>query len=316
MRPGERLAQLELRASSNDLALEVEVVTDELEERQRPRHTVDEGDGVVAERRLERRVLEELVECDLRNRLALELDLDAHAGLVGVVLKVGHLGDDLLAHQIRDLRDNPAVAALLHAVGELRDDDRVLASSQLLDVGPRAHDDPAASGPVRVANARATDDDGAGREVGAFDELHEVLDARRWLVDERHDRVDRLREVVRRDVRRHPDCDSCRPVDEQVWKARGKDLRLAARFVVVRAEMDRVGVDIAEHLRGKLREPALRVPLGGRRVVVDRAEVALPVDERDSGERTAARAARWRRRSSSSHAGGTCPSRRRSRGRT
>ena len=75
----ERLAQLELRAAGDDLALEVEVVPDELEERQRPRHAVDERDGVVAERRLQRRVLEELVERDLRDGLALQLDLDAHA---------------------------------------------------------------------------------------------------------------------------------------------------------------------------------------------------------------------------------------------
>ena len=83
---GERLSQLELRAASDDLPLEVEVVADELEERQRPRYAVDQRDGVVAERRLQRRVLEELVERDLRDGLALQLDLDAHARLVGVVL--------------------------------------------------------------------------------------------------------------------------------------------------------------------------------------------------------------------------------------
>src|SRR4029450_8525002 len=41
------LAQLELRTSGDDLALVVEVVLDELEQRERTRHTVDEGDGVV-----------------------------------------------------------------------------------------------------------------------------------------------------------------------------------------------------------------------------------------------------------------------------
>ena len=280
VRAGERLPQLELRAPRDDLALEVEVVADELEERQRPRHAVDERDGVVAERRLERRVLEELVQRDLRHRLALQLDLDAHAGLVGVVLEVGDLGDHLLAHEVGDLRDHAAVAALLHAVRELGDDDRVLPSAQLLDVRAGAHDDPAAAGSVRVADARPADDDGAGREVRALDELHEVLDARGRLVDERDDRVDRLGEVVRRDVRGHSDRDARRSVDEQVREAGRKHLRLAARLVVVRAEVDRVRVDVAEHLRRELREPALGVALGGRRVVVDRAEVPLPVDER------------------------------------
>jgi hypothetical protein len=60
-------------------------VADELEQRQGARHPAHERDGVVAERGLERRVLEQLVEDDLRDRVALELDLDPHPGLVGVV---------------------------------------------------------------------------------------------------------------------------------------------------------------------------------------------------------------------------------------
>ena len=169
VRTGERLAQLELRAPRDDLALEVEVVADELEERQRPRDAVDERDGVVAERRLQRRVLEELVQRDLRHGLALQLDLDPHARLVRVVLEIGDLRDHLLADEVGDLRDHAAVSALLHAVRELGDDDRVLAAAQLLDVRARAHDDPSPAGAIRVADARSADDDAACREVRALD---------------------------------------------------------------------------------------------------------------------------------------------------
>ena len=38
-------------------------------------------------------------------------------------------------------------------------------------MGPRAHDDPAAACAIRVANARAADDDGTGREVRSLDVL-------------------------------------------------------------------------------------------------------------------------------------------------
>ena len=64
VRSCERLAQLVLRTAGDDLLLEVEVVRDELEERERPGHTVDER-HVEAKRRLERGVLEKLVERDL-----------------------------------------------------------------------------------------------------------------------------------------------------------------------------------------------------------------------------------------------------------
>src|SRR6185436_10440741 len=86
------LAQLVLRAAGDDLALELEVVADELKKRERAWDAVDQRDGVVAEGRLQRRVLEELVERDLRHRIALELDLDAHAGAVGVVGEIRDFG--------------------------------------------------------------------------------------------------------------------------------------------------------------------------------------------------------------------------------
>ena len=88
-------------------------------------------------------------------------------GPVGVVGEVGDLGEHLLVDEVGDLLDHAAVAALLHAVRQLGDDDRALAAAQLLDVRACAHHDPAAAGAVGVADPGAADDDRAGREVGA-----------------------------------------------------------------------------------------------------------------------------------------------------
>ena len=71
-----------------------------------------------------------------------------------------------------------------------------------------------------------------------------------------------------------------RAVDEQVREPRRQDERLALGLVVVRAEVDGVRVELAQHLLGEPREARLRVAHRGRRIVVDRAEVALAVDER------------------------------------
>jgi hypothetical protein len=88
VRAGLGFPELVLRSAGDDLALEVEVVAEEVAQRERSRDAVDERHGVVPERHLQRRVLVELVQHDLRNRLALELDLDPHPGLVGQVLDV------------------------------------------------------------------------------------------------------------------------------------------------------------------------------------------------------------------------------------
>ena len=134
-----RLAQLVLRPPGDDLALVVEVVADHLEQAERPRDAVDQRDGVVAERRLQRRVLAELVEDDLRDRVALQLDLDPHAALVqwSAPVGIGISVQDLVVDKVGDLLDHAGVAALLDPVGKLGDDDRRPAAAQLLDVGAR-----------------------------------------------------------------------------------------------------------------------------------------------------------------------------------
>jgi len=65
----------------------------------------------------------------------------------------------------------------------------------------------------------------------------------------------------------------------EVRQRRWKDDRLFERFVEVGLEVDGVPADIGQHLLGQEGEPRLGVSHRGRAVAVDRAEVALPVDE-------------------------------------
>ena len=108
---------------------------------------------------------------------------------------------------------------------------------------------------------------------------HQPLDLHLRVVDVGDRRVDHLAQVVRRDVGRHADGDARGAVDEQVREARGQHERFVARAVVVGREVDRVHVEVAQHLRGDPRQPRLRVAHRGGGIVVDRAKVALAVDE-------------------------------------
>ena len=112
--------QLVLGAPDDDLALVIDVVADDLAQRERARHVVDERHHVDAERGLHRRVLVELVEHDLGNRVALELDHEPHPVAVGLVAQVGDLRDLLVDHEVADLQDQATVAALAHLVRAAR----------------------------------------------------------------------------------------------------------------------------------------------------------------------------------------------------
>ena len=273
-------AQLVLGAPGDDLALVLDVVLDQLAQAEGARDPVDERHHVDAERRLHRGLLVEVVENDLgRRAAALQLDHQPHAAAVRLVAQVGDPVELLLANEVGDLGDQAVVAALLDHEGQLGDDDRLLAPLQRLDVGARPHPDAAAARRVGVADPLGAHHP-AAREVGALDVLHQPRQVDLGVVDVGDRGADRLAQVVGRDVGRHPDRDPGRAVDEQVREPGREDQRLALPLVVVGAEVDRVGVDVAQQLGGEAVEARLGVAHRRRRVVVDRAEVALPVDQR------------------------------------
>ena len=105
---------------------------------------------------------------------------------------------------------------------------------------------------------------------------------RRTMVDHGDDAVDHLAHVVRRDVRRHADGDARRAVDQQVGERRRQDRRLFGGLVVVGDEVDGLLVEIRHHRFGERLRTRLGVAHRRRRVAVDRAEVALAVDQRCS----------------------------------
>ena len=181
--------------------------------------------------------------------------------------------------ELGDLLRQPRLVDLVRQLGH---DDLRAPVRALLHLRDRPDLERAATGLVDVLDALAAHDRRAGREVGPLDELHEVPGGRVRVVQEVRDRVDRLAEVVRRDVGGHADGDPTGAVHEQVREAAGQDDRLLLVPVEVRDEVDGLGLDVAQHLHRHGRETRLRVAVRGRRIAVDGAEVPVPVDERVS----------------------------------
>src|SRR5690606_36360308 len=92
--------------------------------------------------------------------------------------------------------------------------------------------------------------------------------------------ADNLAQVVRRNVRGHAHGNARGTVDQQVGQARGKYVGNLFGAVVVVGEVDRFLVEVGDQL---VREP-LHADFGVTHcrggIAVDRAEVALAVDER------------------------------------
>jgi len=155
-----------------------------------------------------------------------------------------------------------------------------LALADLLEMRARAHHHAAAPGAVALVRAGEAVDDAGGGEIRRRHELDDFLDGAMRAREHVQAGADHLGQVVRRDVGRHAHGDAGGAVHEQVRDTRGQHRRLELLAVVVRPEVDRLAFDVGEQLRGELLEAAFRIAVGRRRVAVDRAEVALPVDQR------------------------------------
>ena len=138
--------------------------------------------------------------------------------------------------------------------------------------------------PVSIsgADAGSPEDRSTSREIGARDQLQQLIEGDVGLIHKSKNGVDRLAEIVRRDVGRHADRDAAGAVDEQIGKARRQNDRLFFLVVIVRLEVDGVVPEIVEQRDRDGREPGFSVALRRGRIAVDRAEIALSVDERNA----------------------------------
>ncbi len=241
--PSRALVSRMLGAPRHHLLAEVEEGDQHVLQRQHLRPAAVQRDHVGAEARLQRGEAPKLVEHDVGDRVALDLDDDAHAVAVGFVAQIGDALDPLLAHQLGDPLDQ---RRLVDLIGDLGDDQRFAVLAQLLDRDFRPHDDRAAPGRVGGADAGAAEDRAAGGKIRTGNELHQLFEADVGLVHQRQHAVDRLAEIVRRNVGRHADRDAAGAVDQQVGEARRQDDRLELLLVVVGAEIDGVLVEIVE----------------------------------------------------------------------
>ena len=143
-----------------------------------------------------------------------------------------------------------------------------------------AHHDRAAAEMIGRADALAAEDDAAGREIRPGNDVDEFVDAERGIVDQRDAGVDHFAEIVRRDVGRHADGDAAGAVDQQVRKFRRQNRRLASRNCRSSAGNRRCPCRYRRAPRAPIGQARFGISICRRRIAVDRAEIALPVDQR------------------------------------
>ena len=277
-----RFLEVKACAALDNVLLEADILVKDLAQGQHARlefaartryeRDVDHRNGI-----LELRIGEQLVEDDLRVGIAANIYDNLHTLARGMVLNIGDALNPLILDEICHGFDQ---TGLVYHVRDFRNNDLALAVRQVYDLGLSADFDLAAAGRVGGADAAAAHDNAAGREVRSLDELADLVHLRLGMIDDIAGAVDDLREVVRRDVGCHADRDAGRAVYQQVGEAGRQYDRLLALLIEVRLEIDRVFLDIRQHVVRQLGHAGLGITVCCRRVAVHGTEVAVTVDQR------------------------------------
>ena len=165
------LAQSERRPPLDDVHLVLDPVPDESAQRQRARHSVNQGQHVGTEGCLQLGVLVEVVEYDFGHGVALEHDDQSLAGAArGLVADVSDPGQATVLHQLGDLLRETVGVDLVWQLGHNQAD----AVLNLLNLDHCAHDDRTAPRAVRIFDSLAAQDERAGGKVRALNLGHQI----------------------------------------------------------------------------------------------------------------------------------------------
>lgn len=180
----------------------------------------------------------------------------------------------LFLDQLGDLLDQPR---LVHLIRNLGDDDRFAAVVGHFHIGLGAHAHAATAGAVTGSDAGGAVDDAGGGEIRAGDVFHQAFDIQLRRVDQGDAGVDRLGQIVRRDVGGHAHRDTGRAVDQQAREPGRHDRRFLFLLVVIGLEIDGFLVDVGHQLMRQPRHARLGVTHCRGGVAINRTEVTLAV---------------------------------------
>ena len=208
-------------------------------------------------------------------RLRHQDDANILGRFVAHVLEERHL---LVVDEVGELLDQ---AGLGHLIRDLGDHHLPGAAPQILDRPTGAQAEAAATGAIALEDRGLRfDDDAAGGEIRAGDDLDQFLDRCLGRLDQLQRGLTDLVGIVRRDRGRHADGDAVGAVGQKIGEGAGQDRRFVFRTVVIGAEVDGVLVEALQNEDGDIGEAGLGVSHRGGVIAVDVAEVALAVDQR------------------------------------
>ena len=238
---------------------------------------IDQGDHVDAKHGLQLRLFVQVVQYNIGNFAAAQLDDDPHAVLVGLIAQFGDALDLFVAHQFCNFFQQSRLVDLVWQLGD--HDGLLVVAADIFNMRPRSQVYASPACRVRLVDPARAIDHRSGWKIRARYVFDQIADFDFRVVDQGHAGRHDFPQVVRRNIGRHAHRDTGRAIDQEIRNPGGHDRWFEFRLVVIADKIDGFLVDIGKQFMGDARHPDFGVTHCGRRITIHRAKVSLPVDQ-------------------------------------
>ena len=276
------LAQQVTRAAFNGLYAELEENLEHPAQGQQDRLTIHQCQHVGTEIALQRSEFEQVVQHNLWVSISPQLDHDSHPVAIALISNVGYSLKFLVVDHFRDSLDQSSLIGLIRQFG---DDHRIAIRAACcldrLDCSHATHGHRTTAAQIRFPDAFTAKDLPSGGEVRAGDQSDQFLFSDVRVGNQGQQSIDQFIEVVGRNIGRHPHSDPGGAVEQKLWNPCRQNGWLLLRAIKIVCEINRLRLDILQQaVRRERLQTRFGVPHSGRRIVVHRTEIAVPINQR------------------------------------
>ena len=271
------LVQIKLRGASNHFQAVVHVNLNQILKSQELRQVVDESEVVNAERGLQLRVFEQIIQNNFGHHILAHFNHNAHTFAARFIADVGNAVDALVLHEFCNLLTE---FGLVDHVRNFAHDNTRLATSIHINFSTGTYTHAAMTREVCIADACATTNNTTSREVRARHILQQVFTGDIRIFSNGVNGVCNFAEVVRSHGSRHTHSNTGRTVHKHVRESGGQHLRFFQRFVEVRAHVHGIFFQVFQHERTHVVHLGFGITHSGSAVTVDRTEITLTEHQR------------------------------------
>ena len=165
--------------------------------------------------------------------------------------------------------------SLVNLVRNLGDNNLLFAAFELFNLRPRTHDNAPLSSLIGFLNLISPLHNSSRWKVRARQKLHEFVNLSFGVVNHIDHRIDDFCQIVRRNVRRIPSRNPCRPIHQKIGKSSRQYGRFFLRIVKVPSKRHGVLFDVLEQVARNLRQTSFGVPHSGWRIAVHRTVISV-----------------------------------------